>query len=47
MPILDQTLILMTETLIPQKKSMKVRVSVQGVESLWGDCRFIPEDWGS
>ena len=21
--------------------------SVQGVESLWGDCRFIPEDWGS
>ena len=25
----------------------KVRVSVQGVESLWGDCRFIPADWGS
>ena len=24
-----------------------VRVSVQGVESLWGDCRFIPADWGS
>ena len=23
------------------------RVSVQGVKSLWGDCRFIPEDWGS
>ena len=23
------------------------RVSVQGVESLWGDCRFIPADWGS
>ena len=22
-------------------------VSVQGVESLWGDCRFIPADWGS
>ena len=22
------------------------RVSVQGVESLWGDCRFIPADWG-
>ena len=20
------------------------RVSVQGVESLWGDCRFIPAD---
>ena len=23
------------------------RVSVQGVESLWGDCRFIPADGGS
>ena len=23
------------------------RVSVQGVESLWGECRFIPADWGS
>ena len=23
------------------------RVSVQGVESLWGDYRFIPADWGS
>ena len=23
------------------------RVSVQGVKSLWGDCRFIPADWGS
>ena len=23
-----------------------LRVSVQGVESLWGDCRFIPADWG-
>ena len=22
-------------------------VSVQGVESLWGDCMFIPADWGS
>ena len=22
-------------------------VSVQGVESLWGDCRFILADWGS
>ena len=29
-------------------KDMKFhRVSVQGVESLWGDCRFIPADWGS
>ena len=27
--------------------SNKHRVSVQGVESLWGDCRFIPADWGS
>ena len=23
------------------------RVSAQGVESLWADCRFIPADWGS
>ena len=22
-----------------------IRVSVHGVESLWGDCRFIPADW--
>ena len=27
--------------------SKYTRVSVQGVESLWGDCRFIPADWGS
>ena len=27
--------------------SVDYRVSVQGVESLWGDCRFIPGDWGS
>ena len=26
---------------------LRFRVSVQGVESLWGDCRFIPADWGS
>jgi hypothetical protein len=26
---------------------IRTRVSVQGVESLWGDCRFIPADWGS
>ena len=25
----------------------QVRVSVQGVKSLWGDCMFIPADWGS
>ena len=29
------------------KSSTPIRVSVQGVESLWGDCRFIPADWGS
>ena len=28
-------------------KGKKVRVSDQGVESLWGDYRFIPADWGS
>ena len=28
-------------------RSSPYRVSVQGVESLWGDCRFIPADWGS
>ena len=27
--------------------SVNARVSLQGVESLWGDCRFIPADWGS
>ena len=27
--------------------SPQSRVSVQGVESLWGDCRFIPADSGS
>ena len=27
--------------------SGNLRVSFQGVESLWGDCRFIPADWGS
>ena len=26
---------------------VSTRVSVQGVESLWGDCRFILADWGS
>ena len=32
---------------INQAKGGYDRVSVQGVESLWGDCRFIPADWGS
>jgi hypothetical protein len=30
-----------------EEKTKKARVSVQGVESLWGDCRFIQADWGS
>ena len=29
------------------EKEENVGVSVQGVKSLWGDCMFIPEDWGS
>ena len=29
------------------KKWGTIRVSVLGVESLWGACRFIPADWGS
>ena len=32
---------------ILSRKTGFIRVSVQGVESLWGDCRFIPADWGS
>ena len=28
-------------------KRVQFKVSVQGVESLWVDCRFIPADWGS
>ena len=32
---------------INSQRSVLTRVSVQGVESLWGDCRFIPADWGS
>ena len=32
---------------VPKVNSIQGRVSVQGVESLWGDCRFIPADWGS
>ena len=27
--------------------STRISVSVQGAESLWGDCRFIPADCGS
>ena len=36
-----------TVNLERDSKSQTLRVSVQGVESLWGDCRFIPADWGS
>ena len=25
----------------------KFKVSLLGVDSLWGDCMFIPADWGS
>ena len=25
----------------------KCKVSLLGVDSLWGDCTFIPADWGS
>ena len=27
--------------------SVYAKVSLLGVDSLWGDCRFIPADWGS
>jgi hypothetical protein len=27
--------------------SSKPKVSLLGVDSLWGDCMFIPADWGS
>ena len=38
---------------IPQSMSMcynlraETKVSLLGVDSLWGDCTFIPADWGS
>ena len=32
---------------IKNKVSILSRVSVQGVESIWSNCRFIPADWGS
>ena len=35
------------EGIVDGKKSTQSRVSVQGVKSLWGDCRFIPAYWGS
>ena len=27
--------------------SLLTKVSLLGVDSLWGDCMFIPADWGS
>jgi hypothetical protein len=35
------------DALLHKEFCNKGRVSVQAVESLWGDCRFIPADWGS
>ena len=29
------------------KVNMYIKVSLLGVDSLWGDCTFIPADWGS
>ena len=28
-------------------KGGETKVSLLGVDSLWGDCKFIPADWGS
>ena len=28
-------------------RSIELKVSLPGVESLWCDCTFIPADWGS
>ena len=43
----DKNLIGISSSIQNSEKSIPSRVSVQGVESLWGDCRFIPADWGS
>ena len=37
----------LNKNLCEKSKPHTTEVSVQGVESLWGDCRFIPADWGS
>ena len=29
------------------KYCIYIKVSLLGVDSLWGDCTFIPADWGS
>ena len=36
----------MSFKIVLKKKIYERRVSVQGFESLWGDCRFIPADLG-
>ena len=30
-----------------EKTTNSVKVSLLGVDSLWGDCTFIPANWGS
>jgi short-subunit dehydrogenase involved in D-alanine esterification of teichoic acids len=30
-----------------QKLTGNIKVSLLGVVALWGDCTFIPADWGS
>ena len=34
-------------TLFEAKYVLILKVSLHGVDSLWGDCTFIPADWGS
>jgi hypothetical protein len=29
------------------RRTITLKVSPLGVDSLWGDCTFIPADWGS
>ena len=40
-----------TQTLVRRLSQHEVwqetKVSLLGVDSLWGDCTFIPADWGS
>jgi hypothetical protein len=31
----------------PRQNTVRPKVSPLGVDSLWGDCTFIPADWGS
>jgi hypothetical protein len=38
-----------SDTVLVDKEFFKAhrKVSLLGVDSLWGDCMFIPADWGS